>query len=613
MSRLSLARPAWALAALVGAAGCPKAAAPSPAAPSSPPQGEKTAPAPSQRPPFPNMATAAWGSEVMEQLAKGATPGAGVKASIEAALRALHSLEPEAPTDLVTSSSSLFAAAESDQDRALGAALAAVGLVLDPRLEGYKERLTDAHGLGAYAATFEAGSAVDQAARAFVAVSAGRVFEGQKLIDIMSTSSRIDPDSALLLALARTTAGQRSDELFVQLERVLADKPESSRARWLYGSALIDVGFPHEALRVIDADVGGVAAASAFDGLRVRAHAKTGDFTRAQALVSSSSVPFVQRGEGLFALAIAANEVDDLGQATKATQSLAAVPGFEREHGIAKTLLSLKGDDASSAANALLKSCQARGLPFSLALECLWWTTEACVITGDDACATGTGKKAVGADGDVARLARARAKAAARPNAAGDAGTDSTMPDDDLELWREAHLLSPFDVSLGSRLGLPSVEGGAQMAQLVRGARRAIALGAPRLASRVLDEGSRNAAPCRVCRAVLAFAASDSEEAARRAAAAVLGSGVALGQTDLIALLDVLGGSGSEEARKAVAALSNDARPLVREAWALAKRDQDNPEGRTKRKAEEAKAPPRAGSVPVPGTGLGAHRDHEAH
>src|SRR5690606_28471237 len=148
-------------------------------------------------PPFPNMATAAWGAEVIEGLA----PEPPRAVSPEDALALLHSLAPGSERRLVALGAALPRSGEGQDDRSLGAALAAAGLVLDPRVEGYKARLVDAHGLMAYAGTFSESVAPAQAARAFVAVATGRVYDGEKLIGVMSAGARPDADTALLLAL----------------------------------------------------------------------------------------------------------------------------------------------------------------------------------------------------------------------------------------------------------------------------------------------------------------------------------------------------------------------------------------------------------------------------
>ena len=59
------------------------------------------------------------------------------------------------------------------QDGAALLALLAAALVLDPTVDGYKDRLTDAYGLASYAATLGPASALNQSARVFVGASAG--------------------------------------------------------------------------------------------------------------------------------------------------------------------------------------------------------------------------------------------------------------------------------------------------------------------------------------------------------------------------------------------------------------------------------------------------------
>lgn len=569
-----------------------------------------------KRPPFPNMATAAWGSHVMEQLDGAQKPG-GLKAQLESSLQALHSFDEGAAASLVKSAASIFHGAENDGDRAMGAALAAVGLALDPRVDGYKERLTDAHGLAAFAATFEGGTAVAQAARAYVAVTAGRTYEGQKLIDVMSTSTRVDGDSALLLAMARSTLGQRDDELIAQARLALTHRPESARARALLARSYLDLGLADEALRVLTENqetLGEKLAAPALVALRGRAEIAAGDVdggAKTLAGVLPTLSPS-EHGEASYwlarALAPRGGEAEQ--QASAIQTKLAQTPGFASEASLLDVLLADARGDASEAREKSLKLCKARSLPFAVALDCLWTTTEACAEAGDAACVNEWGMKAVGSDDDFARLARARAVLAGR-GAPRDGGTSETaaLGDEEKAQLKEAHLLSPFDAELGKRLGLPVTKGGERSARLLRGARRALAFDATKAAEQALAALVKTDTSCRVCRALLASAVENGEEAAARAAAALEGAGPPLAERDLIELVDVLGGSGSDVAVKALAKLSSDERATVRDAVKTAQKDQQNPEARAARKAKEAEKAPRPGTVPVPSST--DHGDHK--
>ncbi len=577
---------------------------------------------PPKRPPFPNMATAAWGSTVMERRLVSVTPDGALSTHIASALAALHSLDEGAAAALAASATSVFASAESDGDRALGAALVAAGLVLEPTAMGYKERLTDAHGLAAFAATFEGGTSVAQAARAFVAVAAGRVFEGEKLVDVMSTSTRLDADTALLLSLARHALGQRGDELFHQARIALDGKPESARARGLLARVSLDLGLAHEALGVLDegrAALGEARVPAPLVALRGRALMSAGDVDEGARVLEGvlPSLPETERGEVRYWLArelLAAGRLDDT---APLVAELKKQPGFAAEAALLDAELAAGHGKVSEAKAKALKVCTTRGLPFGVALDCLWTATETCALAGDAACVSEWGAKAVGSDDDFARLARARAtlaqaKAASAAVAGASEGTaeapEPAATEETRALLSEAHLLSPFDAALGRRLDLGVSAGGDGAARTLRGARRALAFDARKVAEEVLTELTKQQPSCRVCRAVLAQAPAAPEPAAVHAVAALSGKGPPLAERDLLEVIDVLGGSSTDAARDALARLAGDARPEVQSALRVAQKEQANPEARAARKAKEAKEPATPGTVPVPG--LTPH-DHE--
>lgn len=575
------------------------------------------------RPPFPNMATAKWGAAVMEERVKAADASGSLSQHLSSSLQALHSLDEGAAKALQRSATSLYATAEVEGDRSLGAALLAVGLVLDESSVGYRERLIDAHGLAMYAGTLEGGTAVAQAARAFVAISAGRVYEGEKLVDVMSTASRIDADTALLLALARFTLGQRNDELLAQAREALVGKPESARARGLLARSYLDFGLPDEALRVLDeakVALGGEALDPALELLRLQALFLRGDGKASEGHLDEglAAVSDVQRGEALYRLAVSAVAAGDLPQAEGLQQRLSSLSGFAAEAKLIGVRVSLARGAAAEAKAKALEVCNARGLAFQVAFDCQWAVTEACAAAGDEKCVDEWGKKAVGSDEDFARLALARAQLAGAKAgglqlaSAGQRTTPASLDEETRARLVEAHQFSPFDAALAKQLGLPLARGGSSVERVVKGARRALAFGARKAADEALAPLVKREPTCRVCRAVHAFASQDADEAAKRAAAAVRGSGPPLAERDLLAVIDTLGGSPIDEAKGALRTLERDPRPRVKEAVATAQSEQLNPDARAARKAKEAEAPPPTpGTVPVPG--LPTHHDGHAH
>src|SRR5688572_25461558 len=105
-----------------------------------------------QRPPHPNMATAAYGQRVLEERIQSAVASTGTN---KEALDVLHDVQPGSEQRAAELAAAGYRAAKTDAERAAAITLIAVALVLDPVVEGYKERLTDAYGLCAYAVTVD--------------------------------------------------------------------------------------------------------------------------------------------------------------------------------------------------------------------------------------------------------------------------------------------------------------------------------------------------------------------------------------------------------------------------------------------------------------------------
>lgn len=550
-----------------------------------------------KRPPFPNMATATWGTRVIEERAAKADPelvGRGYKAALEAALHELHSLEDGSEARAVSAAVAAWRAAQADPERATAAALAAAALTLDPSPEGYKERLTDAHGLAAYAGTLEPGTVLSQAARAFVAIAAGRVYEGQKLVSVLSGGPGLDVDAQLFLGLSRFYLAERSDAALAPWFAVLKDKPESGRARAVLAEMFLDLGMSGRVLEVLA--LPGAPKSPFLDALKGRALVLEGQHDEGVKLLKEAEGKLAEarRGQALYWLGRSLTRGDTLDEATAVLATLSSRPGYEHEVALLDALLAQLRGDFARAKQRAQSVCRTRGAPLHLALECQWATVDACAGLGDQACVENWARRALGADGDKARLEQARAALALVGKAE---GVDAEVA------LRRAHLLSPFDEQLGARVQVEAVPGGARVAAAVRAARRAQLFDAKDAASEALKPVVEKNRACRVCRALFALSARDVDEGARRAVRALDGAGPPLDEDDLVALIDLLGGSPIDEGKRVLAELAKDARPAVKAAVARARADLKDPEGRKRRKEDahgHGDEPAAPGTVPVP-------------
>lgn len=224
-----------------------------PTTPEEPPQaidaGAPAVPASLKRPPHPNLATAVYGQRVLEERA-GALPASatGTKADV---LAALHDIAPGTEQHAVALALAAARDARTDQERGTVLALASAAMVLDPVVDGYKERLTDAFGLAAYAATIDQSDGTAQAARALVDAAAGAVEQARRLIkgiEDTPVTGAVSPDTRLLMALTRRVIGDRGDALVADLRAVLKANPQSLRARALLAEQYLELGMVNETI-----------------------------------------------------------------------------------------------------------------------------------------------------------------------------------------------------------------------------------------------------------------------------------------------------------------------------------------------------------------------------
>ena len=505
------------------------------------------------------MATPTWGEHVIKARAKTADTklaGQGFQTALDTALAALRSTESGSEDRAVSAAASAWRAAQSDRDRATAATIVGVGLVTDPAVNGYKERLTDAYGLAAYAGTLD-GTVLSQAARAAIAIAVGRVDDGKKLISIMDKTELIDPASAYLLALGRYTAGERNDAVLGLLQDTLKKRPDHQRARELYARTLLQLLATDEVKRVTEGERTPMLSA-----IRGRALVLAGDRAAGLKLLEEAraKAPETQKGEVLYWLGRSLAE-DQLDASNEVLKSLTGRPGYRAEAELLGALV-LQHNGAFEKAKASAKGVVIRrGVPSALLSDARWALVNACAGAGDLECVAKEGTIAADADGDYAMLAHARA-------ATGLIGKNEKV--DSAAALVEAHRFAPFDGGLALHTKEPAVPGGDALKAKVRAARRMLKRGAILLADKTLADAAKNNKTCRVCRALFARAISDTNESARRAARAIGGAGPELGLADLLETIEILGRSADSDVDGALKTVAKDPRAQVRQAVAAA-------------------------------------------
>jgi hypothetical protein len=550
---------------------CPKPAEPSRVVDA----GAAPVAAPLKRPPFPNLATAAYGQRVLDERL-GALP-AGAPGTVEGALTELHDVAPGAEERAVTQALAAARAAPTDKVRAAALALAAAGLVLDPVVDGYKERLTDAFGIAAYAATLDQSDTVAQAARALVDAAAGAVEQARRIvkgIEDTPVKVTIPADARLLMALTRRVSGERGDALVADLAEVLKAKPQSLRAHALSAELYLELGLVDETLEAAEQP----PPAPWLAALAGRARVLGGDVDGGIAALRDAQAKIDEghRGDVLYWLGRSLTQKPDgAAEVQQIASSLSPRPGYAKESRVLVALLAQQAGDYARARSTIEPLTQ--GAPHqSVDVDALWLLADACAGLGDVACVDKVGHVVLAVDGDESRLQVARAAAVLVGKADAHGAGDVT------EAFREAHRLAPFDDKLAAKVGEPVVAGGAQAAGRLRAARRALARGGAEQLVTVALAPVKDPA-CRACRALLAATTRDPQEGARRALKALDGAGPPLAESDLVRVLGALGGFALPEVKSALAKLEHDPRPRVQEAVARARADLQDPAARAAR------------------------------
>ncbi|MBI1948692.1 MAG: hypothetical protein HYS27_23600 [Deltaproteobacteria bacterium] len=535
-----------------------------------------------KRPPFPNLATAAYGQRVLEERSAALPPDA--TGTVAATLAALHDVAPGSEQRAAVLGLAAARGAKTEAERATALALASAALVLDPVVEGYQERLTDAFGLAAYAATLDQSDNVAQGARALVGAAAGAVAQARGLIksvDDNPVPAAVSADVRLLLALSRRVIGDRGDALVADLRAVLKANPTSLRARALLAEHLLELGLFDEAI----AAAGSPPVAPWLAAVAARARVLKGEVAEGIAALRDieGKVDEGRRGEVIYWLARSLTQTPDgAAEVQSLASALAPRPGFAKESKVLEALLAQVAGDYTKA-RTLLEPLVPGPPRLPVDVDALWLLVDACAGQGDLPCVEKAGAVVLEVDGDEGRLQVARAASVLvgkTDGAAPEAAAKSV-----LEAFREAHRLTPFDDKLAAKVGEPVVGGGAAAAARVRAARRALARGG---AGGLVEEALAPVkdAACRACRALAAAATLDGQEGARRALKALDGAGPPLAESDLIRVIDALGGFPMDGVRAALAGLEVDARPRVKQAVAKAKADLQDPNARARRGIE---------------------------
>jgi hypothetical protein len=509
------------------------------------------------------MASPSWGERVALELGREVVAPAGVSpaALVQQAQQRLLSLDPGSERAAMPLLLQAWKGAVDDQTRGLALAFVAVAMVWDPAVEGYVERLTDAYGLGLYAGTIDTTATIGQAARSIVLGAGGSVRQARDLIDLLANMPRQPEELAPWLALARAGANDRRQAFFDEAERGLKAMPTAWRLRATLADRFADLGFYDRAIATV-VDDGAPAAARL---VKARAQVQAGLARDALPALTELSTSLVgvdepRRSEALYWLAEAQLAIGDVASARTTATSLETRPGWRREAALLAAsfaLLDGRLDDAKGLLMPLIGGTPTSTVQVERRIGRL--ALDLAAEQRDTAGLERAERFLQVVDVDVEGIAAARARAA----------RDGAAP-----------------VQTGPAL-LARVTAMDAATRDTLAARRAIASQALGLAAPLVERLAK-APHARAARALRVSLTDDPAAKAAAAVAALGGAGPPLVESDLLIVIDALGGAPTAGAEKLLAALASDARPAVQRAVQRAREDLLDPAGRARRLRERA-------------------------
>ena len=130
-----------------------------------------------------------------------------------------------------------------------------------------------------------------QGARAVVMAAAGSIAQAKRLADVVSTTPNLSADARMFLALARRLTGDSGDATIEDLQKVIAARPTSGRARAALAELLLDIGLYREAAEA--ASIAGAAQQPWLDAIRGRALVLDGKLDEPSWKAAGWTEPFV--------------------------------------------------------------------------------------------------------------------------------------------------------------------------------------------------------------------------------------------------------------------------------------------------------------------------------
>jgi hypothetical protein len=423
------------------------------------------------------MATSVMGQAALEALTTAVTapaPENGLVVGYQRLGLATETSELEARDILAAT----YKDSTDETTRARAAAGIMLALTLDPRPQGYQDRLIDAYGMHLYLALYKKAGRVVDAARAYVLAAAGRLADAQSAVDrLMEGKPKDDAFNWMVVGMTAALAGNHGAALEALDHSVAAGNApartylERGRERFLVGDV---EGARADLDQALKLSPGCVRCAV----LRAQHAALVGVGPAAATElynITAGTLALHWLVESLAVTALVEGRAQRVEQAALAAEKARAHKGFPAEAALASGLAAQAAGDDEAAVLAL--DAAVKGLPAgmlrALALRALAGSAQRTKAHARALEAVRAWEAEAGASPESAELAAAAYR---------DTGDVRAMED---ELLR-AHALDPYDPARAKVAGRPVRKAAPAVRELYRRAWRLLDLQAPARAKEAL-------------------------------------------------------------------------------------------------------------------------------
>lgn len=440
------------------------------------------APGPLDRPPYPAMATAAYGEAVLKSLAASApAPVEGVN-SRQLGFAKLDGAADGSEVEARTLLAAAYKATDDETQKAHAAAGLIFSLVLDTDPVGYLARLTDAYGIHMFLSVPKRGGRLVDAARTLVMAASGRMNEAQPSAERLAEGDPKEIWPRLAEGIAWGMAGEHGKSM-EGLNAAAAIEGAPARVFLERGKVLLALGEVEAAAKDAAVAIKASPDCSRCKLLEAQALAfgtKPAEGVTRLDTLAASNVPEVVKAEALAVAAVLDAGLGNTDAAGARAEKLRGMKGFKAEAALASGVVASASGQAEQAVLALNEGIKALP-PGPLRVHALMWLGRHSLALKNHARAAEVLKmleKEAGPSAEAAELI-AQAKEAL--------GEAAEAKDERLR----AYALDPYDAKRAAAAGRKVRPGGDGARTRVERVWRLLGMKAPKMAKPVLDEAEK--------------------------------------------------------------------------------------------------------------------------